>query len=83
MSDWQDISTAPKDGTKFLACSIRNGQHDFLRWVKGRDGYADHFESAIGYGGIPIAFVTHWQPLPAPPKPLDPPTPAKPNTPLQ
>lgn len=65
---WRDIASAPKDGTKFLAYSETNGLYDILRWVHADRGYQDHFESTRGYGGIPVAFLSLWQPLPAAPQ---------------
>jgi hypothetical protein len=76
---WQDISTAPKDGTWFLIC----------RDDEGFDSYEigcyeplthDRFEPAEGglYRKVPVKILdhrgfnnfhraTHWMPLPAPP----------------
>lgn len=70
---WRDISTAPKDGTKFLGwCppfgidivyrndpggAARNHKHNYECWAVL---HPDHF----GYPCRP----THWQPLPSPPQ---------------
>jgi len=78
-AQWQDISTAPKDGTWFLIC----------RDDEGFDSYEigcyeplthDRFEPAEGglYRKVPVKILdhrgfnnfhraTHWMPLPAPP----------------
>lgn len=69
---WRTMDTAPRDGTLFLAYSTKNKCHDLLRWAKGEKvpgggKYAGSFESARGYGGIPVAYLTHWQPLPESP----------------
>jgi hypothetical protein len=58
VSDWQPISTAPKDGTWVLLYSqhdgIRIGNWDRIEWADDGDGVALE--------------PTHWMPLPEPPK---------------
>jgi len=56
-SQWRNIETAPRDGTKFWAFERRRGQYEC--WYH-TDGYwMDHADSEPG--------PTHWMPLPAPP----------------
>ena len=35
MSNWQDISTAPKDGTPFLAKIPGHGADNVIAWLEG------------------------------------------------
>lgn len=61
---WQPIETAPRDGTRFLAFSPFGSQRmDIVSWNDEADSWAD-FSGAWWPGGD----LTHWQPLPAPPK---------------
>jgi hypothetical protein len=68
-SDWQPISTAPKDGSHILVSLVRNGVR-----IVGKGHYA-----ALGYGCRKEWFVdavnsssdespTHWMALPEPPQ---------------
>ena len=64
--DWQPIETAPKDGRRILAYSKEYGVQVTGWWYRNDN-------PAIG--GWWIAFsdgdytdLTHWQPLPEPPK---------------
>lgn len=75
MSEWQDISTAPKDGTEILLFGHRGDQIDIGSWcgcghyrhkTKARAAY---FEKAWGSGGSMFVGVTDWQPLPEPRSP--------------
>lgn len=56
MSEWQDISTAPKDGTAVLAVDDE-GQYHVVWWQHG---------SWVRAGDDYNLWVlpTHWQPLP-------------------
>ena len=62
MGEWQDISTAPKDGTRILI---------WCNWPTLPSVYACSFECGQWQTGIWTAAKrpgpTHWQPLPAPP----------------
>lgn len=70
MSDWQDLSTAPRDGSKFLAftADFQYGAHFNFRVQEARwsgdspDDPVGHFQSENGQ------LVTHWMPLPPPPR---------------
>jgi hypothetical protein len=60
MSEWQPIETAPKDGAWVMAYSEDEGPV-FVNNLGG-DWYTD------GNDHWPILDLTHWQPLPEPPK---------------
>lgn len=63
--EWRDISTAPKDGSTFLACG-KNVRVDFFHWQSHGPhiGWRDSF--IIVYPEEDNE-ITHWRPLPAPP----------------
>lgn len=76
MTAWQDISTAPKDGTRVLVWSAAAQQayvaawmtaledRDDSTWIFARDlNFADP-SRAIAFA---VAKPTHWMPLPKPP----------------
>lgn len=58
---WQPIETAPRNGTRFLACN-REGQIIIGRFVN-RIAFA-----ADSWGGVRDTEPTHWMPLPPPPQ---------------
>lgn len=66
---WRPIETAPKDGTRFLACEFllspgRPVAHVFMcHYWAGDHQNAPQF-MRYGAGSNP----THWTPLPAPPE---------------
>ena len=71
MSDWQDISTAPKDGTLLLLGRF------VKRCLYKRDGFIvvdrwhlpEHEAGYTGWGKFNKAWPpTHWTHLPGPPK---------------
>lgn len=61
-SEWQDISTAPKDGTEFLGF-----EEGFIPYVvthfKWIDGHTGGFKNTHNW-----CSPTHWKPLPTLPK---------------
>lgn len=66
-TDWQDIETAPRDGTWILANTAGTHPHthapfvpDVIQWLGGR--WDNGFDRSVYR-------PTHWMPLPAPPKP--------------
>lgn len=82
--EWQPIETAPKDGRMFLCwvSAVRYGetdegqqyqcdvsQVDFCEWRNGPPDFADlgYFDPFCGQIADAQA-VTHWMPLPEPPK---------------
>ena len=67
MTEWQDISTAPKDGTKFLAL-MRGGNGD-IEIVFHTDGeYGGFRVDSYAPPMINEDWMEYWRPLPAPPK---------------
>lgn len=62
MSDWQDISTAPKDGSRALFIE-RSGRMRVDHWHKTAT------DSFWRERRTPDGRYTHWMPLPAPPTP--------------
>lgn len=78
MSEWQDISTAPKDGTKFFLWAPGYEWPEVIYWEEypddeaiqeaGDDGfwrYADDLFADVA--DVDIDDATHWMPLPKPP----------------
>ncbi len=64
MTQWQDIATAPKDGTEVLiwdGCGVRVAtyMHD-----DEKTGEPVWFPE-----GLPFVRASHWMPLPPPPTP--------------
>ena len=69
MSDWQPISTAPKDGTTILV--VFDGKLVVAKYVECSSPWkwAEWDEEK---GSFNERWVTHWMPIPAPPtKPKD------------
>jgi len=72
MSEWQDIATAPKDGTRvdlWAKCWLPH--NDSFAFKRFPDCYWMKSDSYNGSGWINIDdktwYATHWMPLPAPP----------------
>jgi len=63
MQDWQDISTAPRDGTEILVRQDRSGIQKVARWSKREQWNCG--PSPMDY----LAGATHWMPKPSGPKP--------------
>ena len=57
---WQPIETAPKDGTKILAC-VQGGFETLIVWW---EAYRDSHEWF--YDNDSYTWPTHWMPLPDP-----------------
>lgn len=83
MSEWQDIQTAPKDGTEIIGCFSNDYGYqdkptqygpwtirwDGREWVSSWDGYRV-ISSQTDFGESyhdPDIEPTHWMPLPTPP----------------
>lgn len=84
MSEWQDISTAPRDGTTIDLWHSEYGRYPAHFWGLpehscGEDGrYCDSDWHRMAEGWVDSAFneimldaedFTHWMPLPQPPNP--------------
>jgi hypothetical protein len=76
---WQDISTAPRDGTTFDAwleipygCERWEGRQTDVSWdtygrLEGGPGWGYWHNNTFYWAEIDGGSLTHWQPLPAPP----------------
>ena len=62
---WQDIETAPKDGTEVLICWFNGVQHYQVErvWWNGTQWGNDYQTFTEREGWAP----SHWMPLPEPP----------------
>lgn len=69
MSEWQPIETAPRDGKSILV-HARDGDMIVAHWEEQPAfGWSDWADSRTGYRVHKrSAYVTHWMPLPDPPK---------------
>lgn len=76
MSEWQDISTAPKDGRYIIA--LYQSLDGYAAHLDGRafvvrhegltaSGYDFGWAIFPGFGGLPDKCLSLWMPLPAPP----------------
>ncbi len=67
MNTWQDIGTAPKDGSRFLATHEASGVIA-ITW-HGKTSHVPLYGWCHGEDAedIDLWQPTHWQPLPAPP----------------
>jgi hypothetical protein len=61
MSAWADISSAPKDGTWFIAYDPRCGLLFSMHWDNFSRKFMTDYERWSGR-------FTHWMPLPDPPE---------------
>lgn len=69
--EWQDISTAPKDGTKVLVGRfVRKCQTDFNNIVTVDFWHTPKLHNFLGWGNFNTQHwpPTHWMPLPNPPR---------------
>jgi len=80
---WQPIETAPKDGTEILASGLNCGDFEkgyhfsVVAWCQdARTPEQIDAEGGSDFSGwyaddddaFPLIFLTHWMPLPEPPK---------------
>ena len=77
MTDWQPIDTAPKDGTYILlGWPRKHGPESGIvligAWLNIESADVNEPEGWWGWndylGFAKVAFMTHWMPLPEPPK---------------
>ena len=67
-ANWQDISTAPKDGSRFVATGhnyglYSEGRHACVaQWFRG-----SWIEASDWNETSELTYLTHWMPLPPPP----------------
>jgi len=66
MAEWQPIDTAPKDGSDILGYQSAAGCMRVVRWDDG--GYTKQPGWRANIHSFVELPVTHWQPLPEPPK---------------
>ena len=72
---WRDISTAPKDGSRFVATGHNYGLYSegrhicVAQWFRGCWMEASDWNEASE-----LAYLTHWMPLPSPPDDVAAPT---------
>jgi hypothetical protein len=62
MSKWQDISTAPKDGTEILLSTTMLNRPVVGRWTPGLDLWSAVYD-VHARGTVRIDSYTHWQPI--------------------
>lgn len=76
MTKWNPIETAPKDGTKILGYGLceytwqsieESEKIIFIAYYNSNWGKEWYFD-IDNEDGTPIAHLTHWMPLPDPPK---------------
>lgn len=67
MTNWKPIETAPKDGRTILACG-RGTDGYFVCDVKWKHETWMLFDPALDDHSFPTDYLTHWMPLPEPPK---------------
>ena len=67
--EWQPIETSPKDGTQIIAWCA-DGQAAIAEYYAAPDGFCgwEIGHSSDGRRMILSVAVTHWMPLPEPPK---------------
>jgi len=69
---WQDISTAPKDGTEIDILLNGDGRARIPNVKWGDDGvnqtWIDSYDNPVIHSGDPMNEITHWMPYPQPPQ---------------
>jgi hypothetical protein len=71
MSKWRAIGSAPKDGSYIMI--LFDGEPRVVRWIEPEQGQIPWQWAERGQvrGSFHRDFVTHWMPLPEPPKPKE------------
>ena len=72
LPQWQDISTAPRDGTEIDILLNGNGAARIPNVKWGDDGvnhtWIDSYDNPVIHEGDPMNEITHWMPYPLPPE---------------
>lgn len=63
MSNWQNIETAPLDGTHVIACDDNCSNE--MRYFEGHGWYLACNDPSDSWGPGPL-MPTHWMPMPEP-----------------
>ena len=64
-ANWQDISTAPKDGTRFVAVGNNYGLYSEMQHVCIAQWFSGHWMEASDWNETSeLKYLTHWMPLP-------------------
>lgn len=64
-NQWQEISTAPKDGDRILVFTGCRAEYAVVEWDEDDKAFITDY---LGKGGYQMVLsATHWQPLPSPP----------------
>ncbi len=72
--EWKPIETAPRDGTRFLACFLKNRYEQIFPIAWSENVYDEGFGWTLDAGGSAVLMydqLTHWMPLPPPPEARD------------
>ncbi len=82
MSDWHDMSTVPKDGTKVDGWLVNRltgagsrmtnvwWDTEMEEWRHGAASFDWPVEAPVSVEtGLPVVVLSYWMPLPEPPKP--------------
>lgn len=71
-NEWRPIESALKDGTRILVTGLDRGtgptRHTLIARWEQPEGFGGHFTDYTS-GSRMLDFLTHWHPLPGPPKP--------------
>lgn len=70
MTDWQDISTAPRDFTPFIGYDQFDGVYPCMGKMSDREPFVN-LTWVDGVGDWQEAHPTHWMPLPPAPTVLE------------
>ncbi len=65
MSEWQPIETAPKDGKRLIGFDPSLFGVCLAQWQFGGWHVSEDSQDGNGFDDMPL---THWMPLPEPPK---------------
>ena len=69
--EWQPIETAPKDGVEILGLKKNGDAHVVYGHRYGAGGREFEWAQFAGDNSYELKGLTHWMPLPQPPKEVD------------